>query len=116
MDRLGTLLRNDVDFVNVAGLWMKGKEATVGDHKQKHEGVVFKNSRWTTDSVVVKYIKPDLAILHIGWGVSGDNDPDGTTRTPRHGIFTWVVQKNEGQWLLLAAHNVNIRESVKPTK
>ena len=109
MDRMGTLLRNDVDFVNVAGIWLKGKAAVVKDHKQKHQGVVFKPSNWTTDSVAIRYIKSDLAILHIGWGVTGDNDPDGTPRTPRHGIFTWVASKDNGQWQLLAVHNVNSR-------
>lgn len=109
MEAMGTMLRNDVDFVNVAGIWMKGKQAVVRDHKQKHQGIVFKNSVWTTDSVAIKYIKPDLAILHIGWGIKGDNDPDGTARIPRHGIFTWMVSKDKGEWQLLAVHNVNIR-------
>ena len=116
MDSMGTMLRNDVDFVNVAGLWIKGKEATVRDHKQKHQGIVFKNSIWLTDSVAIRYVKPDLAILHIGWGVKGDNDSDGTPRAPRHGIFTWFVQKENGVWLLLAGHNVNIREPAVLTK
>ena len=110
MDAMGSMLRSDVDFVNVAGVWMKGKQATVTDHKKKHQGIVFKNSVWTTDSVAIKYIHSDLAILHIGWGVKGDNDPDGTPRPPRHGIFTWLVSKQKGQWQLLAVHNVNIRE------
>ena len=36
MDLMGTLLQEDVDFVNVAGVWLKGKAATINDHKQKH--------------------------------------------------------------------------------
>jgi len=48
--------------------------------------------------VEVKYVKPDLAIMHIRWGIKGDFDHDGTPREPRHGIFTWVVikEKNNG--------------------
>jgi hypothetical protein len=34
----------------------------------------------------------------------------------RHGIFTWVVIKEKGQWQLLAVHNVNIREIVSSIK
>lgn len=110
MDSMGTLLQNDVDFINVAGQWLKGKKETVAVHKERHE-VVFKNSVWTTDSVKIKYIKPDLAIMHIGWGITGDVDPDGSIRPLRHGIFTWVVTKTKQEWLILAVHNVNIRES-----
>ncbi len=71
---------------------------------------------WTTDSMEVKYVKPDLAIMHIGWGLSGDFDPDGAPRQPRHGIFTWVIFKDKGQWQLLAVHNVNKRETALPAK
>lgn len=115
MDAMGTMLREDVDFVNVAGVWLKGKAATIKQHKLVHQ-MMFKSSIWTTDSVEIKYVKPDLAILHIGWGISGDFDPDGTPRKPRHGIFTWVVIKEKGQWQLLSVHNVNIREPISSTK
>jgi len=110
MDSMGSLLRDDVDFINVAGQWLKGKKQTVDVHKERHE-VVFKNSTWITDSVHIKYIKSDVAIIHIGWGLSGDVDPDGSIRQPRHGIFTWVVTKMNKEWLILSVHNVNIRES-----
>jgi uncharacterized protein (TIGR02246 family) len=110
MDSMGTLLREDVDFVNVAGQWLKGKKETVAVHEERHL-VVFKTSTWKTDSVSIKYVKDDLAIMHIGWGISGDVDPDGKAREPRHGVFTWVVIKQKNQWLLLAVHNVNIRET-----
>ena len=110
MDSMGTLLRDDVDFVNVAGQWLKGKKQTVAVHKERHL-VVFKASIWKTDSINIKYVKPDLSIIHIGWGITGDVDPDGKPRTPRHGIFTWVVIKENNQWVILVVHNVNIRES-----
>jgi uncharacterized protein (TIGR02246 family) len=115
MDSMGTMLREDVDFVNVAGVWLKGKADAVEDHRQKHL-TMFKTSVWTTDSVDVKYIKKDVAVLHINWGLSGDFDPDGTPRQPRNGIFTWVVTKENGQWLLAAVHNVNKRKTVVSTR
>jgi uncharacterized protein (TIGR02246 family) len=111
MDSMGTLLTDDVDFVNVAGRWLKGRKETVTHHKERHEGVVFKESVWTTDSVTIKYVKPDLAIMHLKWGIKGDFDADGTPRPPRKGVFTWVVTKENNKWLLLAVHNVNVRET-----
>ncbi len=110
IDSLGTMLKEDVDFVNLAGIWLKGKEATVKLLRQVHQ-TTFKSSIWTTDSMEIRYVKPDLAILHIGWGISGDVDPDGSSRKPIHGIFTWVVIKEKGQWQLLTIDNVSIRES-----
>jgi uncharacterized protein (TIGR02246 family) len=116
MDSMGTLLKDDVDFVNVGGAWLKGRLAVVKDHKQKHSGILFKNSVWVIDSISIKAVKPGLAIIHLSWGINGDNDPDGTPRKPRHGIFTWVVIKENNQWALLAVQNTNIRESAIPTK
>jgi uncharacterized protein (TIGR02246 family) len=115
IDSMGTLLTDDVDFVNVAGTWFKGKAATVADHKDSHS-MMFRNSVFAVDSMETRYVRPDLAILHIGWGITGDLDPDGKPRTPRHGIFTWVAVKQRGRWLLLAVSNVNIRASATPTK
>ncbi|HUB61800.1 MAG TPA: SgcJ/EcaC family oxidoreductase [Puia sp.] len=110
MDSMGTMLTEDVDFINVAGTWFRGKAATVYDHKDSH-ATMFRTSVFKVDSVQIRYVKPDLAILHIGWGIIGDFDPDGTPRKPRHGIFTWVVVKRKGEWLIHTASNVNIRKS-----
>ncbi len=107
MDSMATLFATDVDFVTKSGTWIKGKEETVKHHK-KNQATIFKASTWTTDSVVIKYVRPDLAIIHIGWGLMGDTHHDGTPSDPRHGISTWVLTKQNNQWLLLAVHNVNI--------
>jgi uncharacterized protein (TIGR02246 family) len=108
MDSLSTMLTEDVDFVNLAGVWLKGKTASIQLLRLVHQ-TTFKSSIWITDSVKIRYVKPDLAILHIGWGLSGDVDPDGTNRIPKHGLFTWVVIKEKEQWKLLAIDNVNIK-------
>jgi len=107
MDSFATLFATDVDFVTKSGTWFKGKEATMRHHRQNHASI-FKTSIWATDTVAIKYVKPDLAIIHIGWGLSSDTHHDGTPSQPRHGISTWVVIKQTNQWLLLAVQNVNI--------
>ena len=107
MVSFATLFAPNVDFVTKSGTWFKGKEETMNHHKKNHASI-FKNSIWSTDSVVIKYVKPDLAIIHIGWGMSDDTHHDGTPSEPRHGISTWVVIKQTSRWLLLAVQNVNI--------
>lgn len=77
-------------------------------HHRKNHASIFKTSVWATDSVAIKYARPDLAIIHIGWGISGDAHHDGTLNDPRHGMSTWVLTKQKDQWLLLAVQNVNI--------
>lgn len=106
MDALASLVAKDVDFVNVVGVrgWEKGRE----DFKRRHTAVhktMFKNSVWTTKEVDVKFIRPDIAIAHVIWETKGDVVPDKKPRTPRGGIFTWVLEKKNGGWLIIASGN-----------
>ena len=109
-DSMATLLTEDVDFINVAGVWTRNKEELIKQTRERHEGM-FKNAVWKSDSVSIKYVKPDLAIVHVGWSLKGDLNPDGSPRQPRSGLFTWVVVKQKNKWLILSAHNVNIRST-----
>ncbi len=115
MDSMGTLLRDDVDFINVGGNWLRGKAQVVQVHKVMHQNVKFKTSILQTDSVAIIYVKPDLAIMHVGTGVAGDFENDGTPREPRHVIGTWVLVKENNEWLLHTVQNGNIT-AAKQTK
>jgi hypothetical protein len=68
----------------------------------------FRESTWTSQAVMVQLLKPDVALVHVDWILKGDKDPDGTPRQPRGGIFTWVVVKQSGEWLIRAAQNTNL--------
>jgi uncharacterized protein (TIGR02246 family) len=109
MDAFAALFADDVDFVTKSGTWFKGKAATMKHHRQNH-ATIFKYSVWSTDSVDMRYVAPDVAIIHFGWGLSDDTHHDGTYSAPRHGISTWVLAKRRAQWQLIAVHNVNIEK------
>jgi uncharacterized protein (TIGR02246 family) len=107
MTALAALVAQDVDFIAVGGTWLKGRKNFEEHHAIRH-AMQFKESVWTTTSVQVKFLKPDVALVHVGWGIKGDKDPDGTLRPPRQGIFTRVVTKEAGKWLIKASQNTNI--------
>jgi uncharacterized protein (TIGR02246 family) len=109
MDAFSALFADDVDFVTKSGTWFRGKVATMKHHRQNH-ATIFKHSVWSTDSIDMRYIAPDIAIIHFGWGLSDDMHHDGTFSAPRHGISTWVLAKRRAQWQLIAVHNVNIEK------
>ena len=106
MHAMATLLTEDADFVNVAGLHWKGRAKIEGEHAKRHQ-TNLKNSVWVTRNVTVQVLSPHFALVHLDWGISGDTDFDGTLRQPREGIFTWLVTKHGGSWLIRAAHNTN---------
>ncbi|MEJ7830082.1 MAG: SgcJ/EcaC family oxidoreductase [Segetibacter sp.] len=109
IDSIARLLRTDVDVVTVGGTWLRNRDSFIKDHRDKFS-TIFKSSVLSSDSVEIRYVKSDLAIIHFGWGITGDTDRNGNPQQLRHGIFTWVVSKQKKTWLILAAHNV-----LKPT-
>lgn len=70
---------------------------------------MFKDSIWKTANTQIRFLKPDVAIVHVNWGITGDRNADGTPRkASRDGIFTQVIVKQNGQWQIRASQNTNI--------
>jgi ketosteroid isomerase-like protein len=56
-------------------------------------------------NTVVKFLKPDLAIYHSSWEMSGITSSGGSALPPKHGILTAIAQQQNGVWLIIAVHN-----------
>jgi uncharacterized protein (TIGR02246 family) len=108
---LRRLVTDDVDWVNVDGGWGHGIEPIVSGHKRVHE-TKFRESVMTLQDVQVALVKPDVAIVHVKWGLRGDRNNDGSAREPREGIFTWTTVKAGAAWKIRASHNSN-KQAVK---
>lgn len=105
-ERFGVLLAEDVDWVNVDAGRGSGRDQVVQGHVRVHQGK-FKDSVFTVKGVDVALLKPDIAVVHIAWGITGDRNDDGTPRQPREGLFTWVTVKEGATWKIRASHNTN---------
>jgi uncharacterized protein (TIGR02246 family) len=103
---LRKLLTDDVDWVNVNAGRGKGIEAVVEGHARVHAGK-FKDSVFKVKDIEVEPLKPDVALVFVSWGISGDRDDDGTAREPREGLFTWVTVKDGNVWKIRASQNTN---------
>jgi uncharacterized protein (TIGR02246 family) len=105
---LANLFTEDADFVTVIGRWCKGRKDFYDYHVLLHK-VMFKDSIWKTTNTQIRFLKPDVAVAHVNWDITGDRNADGTTRpNSRDGIFTQVLMKENGQWKISASQNTNI--------
>lgn len=105
---LADLLTDDADFITVIGKWCKGKKEFYDYHVRLHQ-VMFKDSIHKTTGVQVRFLSPQVAIVHVNWTITGDRNADGTPRpVSRSGIFTRVMVKQDGPWLITASQNTNI--------
>jgi uncharacterized protein (TIGR02246 family) len=111
--QLALIMASDVDFVNVGGDWIHGR----ADFELYHTRLLagrFKESTLTPVDSSVRFLRPDLALLHWSWRLEGDRNEDLTPRKPRMGIFTMVVEKRSGDWLIVAAQNSNFIPGPNP--
>ena len=49
-------------------------------------------------------IKPDVAAVDAEWELVGSKAGDGSENPVRKGIFTWVMVKQDGQWMFADFH------------
>jgi uncharacterized protein (TIGR02246 family) len=103
------LLTDDVDWVNIDSSRGKGIDTVVAGHARAHAGKS-RNSAMKIKDIEVEPLKPDVALVFVGWEITGDHADDGKTLTPREGLFTWVTVKEGGAWKIRASHNTNKAE------
>jgi uncharacterized protein (TIGR02246 family) len=104
--QLSRIMAEDVDFVDVAGDWLRGRSDFALYHTRLlsarfHDAIV------TPLQIQVRFLRPGLAVLHWSWRIEGDRNFDMTPRKPRYGLFTMIVEKRSGEWLVTVAQNTN---------
>jgi len=96
----------DADFVDVAGLLMHGRREIADEQGKRHAGR-FRESVVKTLKTSTRFLRPDVAVVHHSWEMTGDAGPDGKGLPPRRGIFTFVMSCHGSRWTFDAVHNTN---------
>ena len=124
MDSFGKLFAPDADFVNVAGILMKGRQEIQSHHAWSHGAIpesthppqtlsrnygIFKNSTMKFDTIEVRFVQKNVAVAHVNWQLSGDS----RTSTPRRGVLLFVLNRGNEGWQIAAAQNTEINRTVK---
>ena len=116
--QMAKLMAEDVDFVTVGADWLHGRPDFEVYHSRLLEGR-FKDAVLTVSDVKVRFLRPDLAVLHWSWAVQGDRNEDMTPRKPRTGLMTMIVEKQapknfiaeathkDRDWLVEVAQNTD---------
>lgn len=110
---LAKIMANDVDFVTVGAMWLQGRSDFETYHvrllKDRFLGVTM-----TPLQIRVRFLHPDIAVVHWSWRIAGDKNIGDTKRQPRCGMMTMVVEKRNGAWLVVAAQNDNAIPGTPP--
>lgn len=97
------LFTPDCDVVNIVGWWWKSR-AEMQAKLTRAFSSVFRDSTLTFTDVRVKFIRPDIAVAHASWKMTGMHMPPGMP-PPDAGIQTLVLTKSAGQWRIAVFQN-----------
>ncbi len=100
----------DATWVNWFGSIWKGRTEIEGHYKQVHS-TYFKTTHYYIRSIEdILFVKPDVAVVHVRTGLSGDaRFPDKTFEFRRTVVFT----KSGAQWKILAGQNAKLDDNIK---
>jgi uncharacterized protein (TIGR02246 family) len=107
MAALAALFAEEADFVNVVGMWWRTRSEIEAAHAEAH-ATFFKDSHLEGEVAAVKLLRPDVAVVHVRWQLSGQLEPDGKTGAPRQGILVLVLTREAGGWRARVAQNTDI--------
>ena len=116
-DDMKNYTTENTDWVNVVGMWWKGRKESQYAHQVYHN-TIFKTSVGEKKSVVIRFITKDVAIVHVEWQFYGgaplpDGTPPKTKDNPNVDLAALVFVKQNGKWLLEAGENVHIVPEVQ---
>ena len=110
---LAQMMAEDVDYVNVGALWLHGRSDFEKYHSRLLSGR-FRESSFTALDTAVRFLRPDLAVVHWSWKIHADKNYDGSPRPARFGLLMMLVEKRSGKWMIVIAQNTNAMPGPSP--
>ena len=111
-DAVATLFTDDAEFINVAGMWWRGK-AEIRRGTAFVLANIFQNTTIQTDSVSVRFPTRHTAIAVIAQHTVGSFGlPDGTRIASTNNRLTYFLVNAAGRWLITGGQNTEIRPGV----
>jgi uncharacterized protein (TIGR02246 family) len=109
MKAFAGLFAPDAEFVNVVGLWWRGRVEIEKAHEYTH-ATMFRNSRLTIADVSVRFPVESMAIARSRWVLEGHVSPEGAPLPARNGILLNVLSRTPAGWLIIDSQNTDIIE------
>ena len=114
-DDLKDYTTENTDWVNVVGMWWKGRKESQYAHQAYHN-TIFKTTVMEKKSVAIRFVTKDVAIAHVMLHTSGGDVPmpDGRKSEPTDALATLIYVNQNGKWLMTAGANVVIDKVAQP--
>ena len=111
-DAYASVFTDDSDYVAFDGTHLKGREENARHHARLFASVL-RGTRMVFEDVTVRFLTPDVAVMHGTGSVLFPWHHEVTPR--RRSLQTYVVVREDGRWRIAAFHNVRVRPMHLPT-
>lgn len=109
---LAAVAMPDADWVTVTGRWTRGTAAYANSRRSRFDGPL-KNARIRPLETHIRFVRPDVAVVHVSHEMSGMTDEQGHLLAPHEELSTRVYLKHDRRWRLTAFHNSSRRPPAK---
>jgi uncharacterized protein (TIGR02246 family) len=97
----------DAEFTNVVGNYIKGA-ANIEKFLAQGFATRLRTATWKPVNINIRFIRPDVAIVHVTAEINGFLNPDGSTAPPHNELSMRVFQKDNEIWRVAAFHNTTV--------
>jgi uncharacterized protein (TIGR02246 family) len=106
-------MTDDVEWVNVVGMWWKGKAQVYQAHEAFHQ-TIFKNRQLhAPERTELKLLAPDCVLVTMIAKADGFTSPSGQVEPPGRSVLTEVFVRRIGKWLVVQGHNTTLVEEAQ---
>ncbi len=109
MQAFAFLFAPNAEFVNVVGLWWKGRAEIQKAHEFAH-ATFFSQSRLTIENTEVRSVADDIVIARSRWTLVGHTTDDAKALPARSGILVNVLARSNAGWSIIDSQNTDIVE------
>lgn len=107
-DGIARLFVEDADFVNVVGLWWKGRRSITRAQKFGFTHA-YAAAEINVQQVSQRILSDTSAVVMAKWQITGQVDPEGEPVDPRRGVLSaTLVKLADGSWIGVNCTNTDI--------
>ena len=109
-DAIAASLADDAQFITVNGAWTTSRSG-FRELMQRLHGATgpYRSSTRRTPEMHVRFLSPDVAILHSRFWIEGEVLHDALSQPSRESVGLRVVHKIGGRWRIVATQNTDVR-------
>ena len=109
-DAIAESLSDDAQFITVNGAWTTSRQG-FRDLMARLHGAdgPYRASTRKTPQMQVRFLSPDIAMLHSRFWIDGEVLHDALSTPSRESVGMRVVHKIGGRWRIVATQNTDVR-------